>query len=96
MADISKYIEEFENASDGSFARLPIINALKEINDVGGDAESFSGYTADQLLKRSESFERMYMDDKPNSSNTNRAVKSGGLYEEIGNVLKIEGFDPLE
>lgn len=95
MADISKHIEEFKRASTGFFARKPIVGALTEINEIGGNAEDFSGHSSDELLKKSDGYFTVYLDEYP-IRNSNRPVKSGGLYNSIGSFLKIDGFDPIQ
>lgn len=95
MADISKYIDDIEKSPSGYFARKPIIKALTEINEVGGDADSLDEYRSDELLTHEEFFSDVYLDEKPTFESRN-AVKSSGIYKMFGDVRKIDMYEPLE
>ncbi len=94
MADISKYIREFEEAPDGSFARIPIIDALTAINS-GGDASSINGITSEMLLLKHAIFNKLYFDEIPTMDSL-KLVTSRGIFDIFGDVRRIDVYEPFE
>ena len=89
MAEIKKFIDDIESASNGSEVRTTIIDALTSINDNCENSEKLGGQYANYYVTVDQLKEATSFDTEPTEDST-KAVSSGGLYKfytEVTNLL---------
>lgn len=103
--ELNELISEIEKAAEGSSLRLAIINALKAINDNGGNALTFNGHYADYFAWRDEFLRELRgmatvldnFDDNPKRSSV-ALIQSGNLKNYLDDLMaelnEINGGTP--
>lgn len=90
MAEISQYIDQIvDSESTGASIRMPIKNALNDMNDNGVySVATINGNSKDDLMLKEEYDELYTYDDIP-IENSEHGISSAGTYEFINMGINV-------